>query len=184
MEVADSDEWRRQRERGTHGLREDAPMVNKETSSPDVSVRPISESDYETVLPFIAEYQRFYDAEPDEERNRAFFRRFIAPSQDGLLLGAWYEGRLVGFACLYWTFSSTRAAEVALMNDLFVDPDARGLGVGKALIESAADAARTRGSGHLEWLTHIDNRKAQRLYEQFRADRSSWFGYEIDLGQE
>jgi GNAT superfamily N-acetyltransferase len=159
-------------------------MDGKETSSHDVSVRPISESDYEAVLPYIAVYQRFYEAEPDEERNRAFFRRFIAPSEDGLLLGAWHEGRMVGFACLYWTYSSTRAAEVAVMNDLFVDRDLRGLGVGKALIEASADAARARGCRHIEWLTHIDNRGAQRLYEQFQADRSAWFGYEIDLGQD
>jgi GNAT superfamily N-acetyltransferase len=159
-------------------------MDSNEASRPDVSVAPISESDYETVLPYIAQYQRFYEAEPDEERNRAFFRRFIAPSEDGLLLGAWHQGRLVGFACLYWTYSSTRAAEVAVMNDLFVDPNVRGLGIGKVLIEASAEAARVRGSRHIEWLTHIDNRGAQRLYEQFRADRSSWFGYEIDLGQD
>jgi hypothetical protein len=36
-----------------------------------------------------------------DERNRAFFSRFVAPSEDGLLLGAWREGALVGYACLY-----------------------------------------------------------------------------------
>jgi GNAT superfamily N-acetyltransferase len=157
-------------------------MDSKETGGAGLAVRPVSESDYEAVLPYIAEYQRFYEAEPDEERNRAFFRRFIAPSEDGILLGAWHNNRLVGFACVYWTFSSTRAAEVAVMNDLFVDSTVRGLGIGKALIETSAEAARARGCLHLEWLTHIDNRGAQRLYERFQADRSAWFGYEIDLG--
>ena len=159
-------------------------MESNETRGGGPAVGPISESDYEAVLPYIEQYQRFYETEPDEDRNRAFFRRFIAPSEDGILLGAWHDDRLVGFACVYWTFSSTRAAEVAVMNDLFVDQTVRGLGIGKALIEASVDTARARGCLHLEWLTHIDNRAAQRLYEQFPADRSAWFGYEIDLQHE
>ena len=50
-----------------------------------VSVRPIAENEYEAVLPLISGYQRFYEAEPDDERNRTFFRRFLAPSDDGIL---------------------------------------------------------------------------------------------------
>jgi GNAT superfamily N-acetyltransferase len=145
-------------------------------------IKPLGEDDYERVLPLIAGYQRFYEAEPDEARNRAFFRRFLAPSDDGLLLGAWVGEELVGFATLYWTFSSTNAAEAALMNDLFVAEGHRGSGVGLALIEASVRAARDRGMRHLEWLTHIDNREAQRLYERTGAERSAWFGYEIPTG--
>ena len=74
------------------------------------------------LLPLIAAYQGFYEVEEiDDERNRAFFRRFIAPSDDGLLLGACERrGDLLGYACLYWHFSSTQAVETVLMNDLFV----------------------------------------------------------------
>lgn len=144
-------------------------------------VEALVEADFERVLPLVAGYQRFYQAEPDEARNREFFRRFIAPSEDGLLLGAWAGEELAGFACLYWTFSSTHAAEAALMNDLFVDHPHRGKGVGLALIEAAVEAARGRGMRHLEWLTHIDNRQAQRLYERTGAERSAWFGYEITI---
>ena len=52
--------------------------------------------------------------EIDDERNRAFFSRFLAPSENGMLLGAWRGEQLVGYACLYWHFSSTRAVERAL----------------------------------------------------------------------
>ena len=147
-----------------------------------VRIEPLVDGDYESVLPLVAGYQRFYQAEPDHERNRGFFRRFLAPSEDGLLMGAWEDGRLVGFACLYWTFSSVNAAEITLLSDLFVEEAGRGAGVGKALIEASVEAARSRGSHHIEWLTAIDNRRAQALYERVGADRSAWFGYEISLG--
>jgi GNAT superfamily N-acetyltransferase len=145
----------------------------------NVRVEPLPAEDYERVLPLIAGYQRFYRSEPDEARNRAFFRRFLAPSDDGLLLGAWSGDDLVGFACLYWTFSSINAAEIAYLSDLFVANEHRGEGVGRALIEASAEAARARGAHHLEWLTAIDNRDAQYLYERVGAERSTWFGYEI-----
>jgi hypothetical protein len=44
------------------------------------------------LLPLIAGYQTFYGAKPDAERNRRFFTRFLHPSDEGLLLGAWVDG--------------------------------------------------------------------------------------------
>ena len=142
----------------------------------------MAERDLHSALPLFAGYQRFYGAErPHAARNRAFFRRFLSPSDDGLLLGAWEGEELVGFACLYWTFSSLHAAEIALMNDLFVAESARGAGVGRALIEAAAQAAGERGARHLEWLTATDNGVAQRLYDRLGAERTEWLAYELAL---
>lgn len=146
-----------------------------------VHVRPLVASDLQAALPLFAGYQRFYEVErPDDERNLAFFGRFVAPSAHGLLLGAWDDsGALVGFACLYWTFSSVQAAHIVLMNDLFVVEAARGAGAGRALIEASVTVARDRGAHHLEWLTATDNAVAQRLYDRTGAVRSAWYGYEI-----
>jgi GNAT superfamily N-acetyltransferase len=146
-----------------------------------IRVEPLEEADYERVLPLIAGYQRFYLAEPDEERNREFFRRFLAPSEDGLLLAAWLGDEMVGFATLYWTFSSSHAAEAALMNDLFVAEGHRGEGIGLMLIEASVAAARGKGMRHLEWFTALDNDRAQRLYDQTGAHRSGWYNYEIPI---
>jgi GNAT superfamily N-acetyltransferase len=143
-------------------------------------IEPVTEEQFETLLPMIAAYQRFYEVEEiSDERNRTFFARFIAPSEDGLLLGAWDGEDLVGYACLYWFFSSTKAIETVLLNDLFVDPSTRGGGIGRALIEAALEVARERGAGHLEWNTAPDNHTAQRLYDSTGAERSTWLNYEI-----
>src|SRR3954447_26207311 len=143
-------------------------------------IAPISAPELEELLPLIAAYQRFYEvAEIDEGRNRAFFRRFLAPSEDGLLLGARRGGRLVGYACLYWHFSSLEACESVLMNDLYVSEEARGQGVGRALIEASAEVAREREVPHVEWSTAPDNETAQRLYDSTGAERTEWFSYEL-----
>jgi GNAT superfamily N-acetyltransferase len=146
----------------------------------ELEIAPIADAEFEQLLPLIAAYQRFYEVEEiDGERNRAFFRRFLAPSEDGLLLGARREGRLVGYACLYWHFSSLEAVESVLMNDLYVAEDARGRGVGRALIEATAEVARERGVPFVEWSTAPDNRTAQRLYDSTGAKRSEWVTYEL-----
>jgi GNAT superfamily N-acetyltransferase len=145
-------------------------------------IEPIGIDQIDTLLPLIAAYQRFYAVEEiDAERNRAFFSRFIAPSDDGVLLGAWREGELLGYACLYWHFTSLVPAETVLMNDLYVDPSSRGEGVGRALIEASAAVARNRGAHHLEWATAPDNETARRLYDSTGAERSEWIEYELGL---
>jgi len=146
----------------------------------ELEIAPVAVEEFEQLLPLIAAYQRFYEvAEIDEERNHTFFRRFVAPSEDGLLLGARRDEEFLGYACLYWHFSSTEACESVLMNDLFVTPDARGKGVGRALIETTVEVARERGVPFVEWSTAPDNKTAQRLYDATGAERTEWFSYEL-----
>jgi GNAT superfamily N-acetyltransferase len=148
----------------------------------ELRVEPIAAAHMERLLPLIAAYQRFYEVEEiDDERNRAFFSRFLAPSDDGELLGAWRDGELLGYACLYWSFTSLVPAETVLMNDLYVTEAARGRGVGRALIDASAAVGRERGAQRLEWVTQTSNETAQRLYDSTGAERSEWIEYELSL---
>ena len=139
-------------------------------------------ADLDDVLPLFAGYQRFYTGAAQEDaKNRAFLERFVSGEAGRLLVARDdADGAALGFANLYWTFSSTLAEEHVLLNDLFVTERARGQGVGLALIEAARAVARERGSKTLSWQTALDNRTAQRLYERTEADRSSWFEYELE----
>ena len=142
-------------------------------------IAPATEADLDAVLPLFAGYQVFYTGEQQpDDKNRAFLSRFVS-GDAGRLLVARDGGEIVGFANLYWTFSSTTAEEHVLMNDLFVSDAARGRDVGHALIEASRDVARERGSAALSWETALDNRRAQRLYERFDAERHVWFEYEL-----
>jgi len=145
-------------------------------------IEPIAAEQMGDLLPLIADYQRFYEVEDvDDERNREFFTRFLAPSDDGMLLGAWRDNELLGYACLYWTFTSLVPAEIVLMNDLYVRRAARGGGLGRALIEASAAVARERGAHHLQWVTAPDNETAQRLYDSTGAVREPSIEYELEL---
>ena len=93
----------------------------------------------------IADYQRFYAGTArDDAHNAAFFGRFVAPSERGMLIAAYDDdapdgAAPAGYACLYWTYSSVSATDVVLMNDLYVRPERRGGGVGEALVAATVD---------------------------------------------
>jgi GNAT superfamily N-acetyltransferase len=150
-----------------------------------MDIRPVDSGALDAVLPLIAAYQRFYGVEgPDEARNRAFWSRFTVPDGDrGVLLAAYDDGRPAGFATVYWAWESIAARDAAVLNDLYVDDTARGSGTGRALMEAAFAAARDRGLEAISWMTALDNRRAQRLYETIDGStRDVWFEYGVDLG--
>lgn len=147
-----------------------------------VDIKPVTELEFSQVEPLIVAYQTFYEVEDiDEERNRKFFSRFIGNSHSGWLLGASENGVPLGFGCFYRHKSSLTATNIVLMNDLYVIPEARGKGVGRALIEAGVNLAREWGASHLSWATAPDNETAQRLYDSFDVEKSTWLEYEIKV---
>lgn len=153
-------------------------------SRPDakLEIRVIRAEELESFLPLIEDYQRFYQVPGTARgRNRGFFGRLIAPSQFGLLLGAWRGEIPIGYACLHWTLDSVAVRETVTLNDLWVIEKERGAGVGRALIAGAADHARARGAQALVWETAPDNYQAQRLYDSLTSKRDTWIHYELPL---
>lgn len=152
------------------------------TMAATIHIEPVAARQLDSLLPLIAAYQRFYEVEEiDERRNRGFFSRFLAPSEHGMLLGAWRGDEPLGYACLYWHFDSLRAEETVLLNDLYVVEAARGQGVGRSLIEASAKIARERGAGCLHWVTAPDNKAARHLYDSTSAESEPAIEYELRL---
>src|SRR5947209_2507199 len=146
-------------------------------------VSEVGEEDLADLLPLMADYCAFYEASPPPDQLAALSRALLDdPETEGLQLLARDEQSVaVGFATLYWTWSTTRASRLAVMNDLFVSPEARGAGAGRALIDACAERARARGCTALEWQTAPDNHTAQRVYDATGAERSTWITYELRL---
>ena len=149
-----------------------------------MAVRSAREGDVEATLPLMRGYCEFYGADPPDGGLREMARALIAaPDSEGMFLVAVDDGdRPVGFAAVGWKWSSLRAARVAILEDLFVDPSARGAGHADALIETCAERAREHGAPAMLWVTALDNHRAQAVYDRVGAHGEQWLEYELELG--
>jgi GNAT superfamily N-acetyltransferase len=148
-----------------------------------VEIDSASESDLPALLPLLRAYCDFYGASPSDDGLTAMVRALIgAPDADGMLLVARDgDAAPVGFATVGWKWSSLRAARIAVMEDLFVAPEARGQGTADGLIRACADRAREHGAPVLSWQTATDNHRAQAVYERVGATGDAWLEYELEL---
>jgi ribosomal protein S18 acetylase RimI-like enzyme len=148
-----------------------------------MQIETVTAATFEQVLPLIAAYQRFYEAVPDERRNRAHFGQFIGDSARGIQFVALDDaGQAIGFATLYFPMGSVTPGPYCLMNDLFTVPAVRGQGVGRALILHCLAYAQARGFDKIAWQTALSNATAQRLYDSLPTTRSGWYTYTLRAG--
>jgi GNAT superfamily N-acetyltransferase len=145
-------------------------------------IETVTPATFELVLPLIAAYQRFYEAVPNEGRNRAYFSRFLDDQTNGIQFVALDgDGRALGFATLYFPLGSVSARANCLMNDLFTTPEARGKGIGRALITHCLQYAKDHGFSSIYWQTAQSNTTAQRLYDSLNTTRSAWYTYTLPV---
>ena len=131
-------------------------------------------ADVGDVTPLFDAYRQFYGKPPDVEAARRFL--FARLSKDeSVLFVARIEGRVVGFVNLYPVFSSVHLTRQWILNDLFVAPEARKHGVGRALTERARQLAETTRANGLTLETAIGNQTAQKLYESLGWKRDDEF---------
>src|SRR4051794_17169244 len=149
-------------------------------------VAVVSEADLPELLPLMRAYCDFYGAAPADDDLLELSRTLIAdPEREGVQLIARDDaGEAVGFATIFWSWSTLSAARIGVMNDLFVASAARGGGVAEELIAACVEGCRDRGAVTLTWQTALDNRRAQGVYERVGARRSQWVDYSIDVAGE
>ena len=144
-----------------------------------VATRLAAVADVERVAPLFDAYRQFYGLAADLELAHGFLRERLLRGESVVLL-AEDGGSALGFIQMYPTFSSLRAARTFVLYDLFVDPAARQRGVGRQLMQAAADEAQRRGAVSLVLSTARTNSAAQRLYESLGWVRDEEF-YEYNL---
>jgi GNAT superfamily N-acetyltransferase len=145
-------------------------------------IEPVSEPDLPELLPLMRAYCDFYRVDPPDEALLAMSRCLIAdPEGEGVqLIGRDHAGRAVGFATVFWSWSTLSAARIGVMNDLYVASAARGSGLAEALIEACRERCAARGARTLGWQTAKDNFRAQRVYERVGGRRAEWLDYSLD----
>ncbi|MEO7911676.1 MAG: GNAT family N-acetyltransferase [Roseiflexaceae bacterium] len=147
-------------------------------------IETVTAQTFERVLPLIAAYQRFYKAEPEQTRNRAHFGRLLADHDAGIqFVALGDDDQALGFATLYFPLGSVTPGVACLMNDLFVVPETRSQGIGRALILHCLSYAKAHGFAKIHWQTALDNHTAQRLYDSLPTTRSGWYTYRLEAGE-
>ena len=141
----------------------------------ELTIRQATPSDLDHLAPLFDGYRQFYRQSSDVEGAKRFLLDRLRYNQS-IIFVAFQAGEAVGFTQLYPSFSSGAMAQILILNDLFVAPNARKRGIGSALLGHAAEYARQIGALRLVLSTEAENRAAQSLYEQhgWKHDTVFW----------
>ena len=153
--------------------------MGRERQDASFVIRRAVASDRARLTPLVRAYIDFYrEPQPAEERLDTLLALLSERPEIGVQFVAEKDGELHGFATVYLTYDTVAARRVAVMNDLFVAPDDRNVGLGRALIRECHEFARQNDCAVLQWVTAQDNARAQALYDKL-AKRTTWVTYEM-----
>jgi GNAT superfamily N-acetyltransferase len=136
-----------------------------------IQVRPLQPTDRTAWQPLWDGYNAFYGragatALPAEVTETTWARFFDGAEPVHALVAEDEQGRLLGLVHYLYHRSTTRIELTCYLQDLFTTPEARGRGVGRALIEAVYAAARQAGVKRVYWQTHTTNDTGRALYDK------------------
>jgi GNAT superfamily N-acetyltransferase len=145
------------------------------------TIRPAGLEDAGTLLGLIQALADYENLPPPDDEAR---RRLIAdgfgekPYYQSLLLEV--DGRALGYALYFFTYSTFLARPTLYLEDIFVLPQERRQGLGSELMRHLAREAIAHGCGRMEWQVLDWNRPALDFYERLGARRlSEWLPYRL-----
>ncbi len=145
-----------------------------------VTVRPIQSSDQERWRELWRAYQAFYEVELPQTVTETTWLRLLDDREPVFGLVAEKDGTVIGITHYLFHLSTWLENQTCYLQDLFVDPQARGKGVGRALIEAVYARADLVTGGRVYWLTHESNAAARQVYDQL-ARHSGFIVYRRNI---
>lgn len=130
-------------------------------------VRPLTRSDQAEWRRLWRDYLAFYETEVPDAVYATYFERLLGDDPrdlNGLI--AEIDGRPVGLTHYLFHRHGWKIEDVCYLQDLYADPQVRGRGVGRALIQAVYDAADAAGAPSVYWLTQDFNAEARKLYDR------------------
>ena len=152
--------------------------------TPLLVIREVDASDFGAWKPLWDGYNAFYGRSGDtalaQDITRETWSRFLAADEPMHALVAERDGELLGLVHYLFHRSTISRANSCYLQDLFTVPTARGMGVGRALIEAVDVQAREGGAARVYWQTHETNATAMQLYDRL-AEKSGFIVYRKPL---
>ena len=141
-----------------------------------IQISPLAAAHKSQWLPLWRGYQAFYKTDISVEVSDITWQRLLdlAEPMGGAL--AWRDGKAIGLVHHIQHRSCWTVGDYCYLQDLFVTDEARGLGIGRKLIEYVYAYAKAKGCARAHWLTHETNTDAMKLYNNI-ADRSGFIQY-------
>jgi GNAT superfamily N-acetyltransferase len=139
-------------------------------------IRPVGKDERAAWEPLWKGYLTFYKATLAPSASDVAWQRFHDPDEPMFLLGACVDGKLTGIVQYLFHRSSGTPGNYCYLQELFVAEGARGLGLGRGLIEAVYGEAKAAGASRVHWLTQTTNTQARILYDRV-ADDSGFMQY-------
>jgi GNAT superfamily N-acetyltransferase len=144
-----------------------------------VNVRAVNDNEFFDWLELYSGYGEFYETPLNDEKALLVWSWLIDSDHElNAYVAVDSDDKPIGLAH-YREFARPLAGGTGLyLDDLFVSPDARGAGVGTALISALKDKAARENFSVVRWITASDNATAQRVYDRL-ANKTSWITYDL-----
>ncbi|SDM01952.1 GNAT family N-acetyltransferase [Pseudomonas indica] len=147
-----------------------------------LSIRPAVPSDAAQILAFITELATYEKAAHEVVASVADIERtLLAERAPSRALICEQDGKPIGFAVYFYSYSTWLGRNGIYLEDLYVTPDSRGSGAGKALLRQLAREACDNDCGRLEWSVLDWNEPAIGFYDSIGAQpQKEWIRYRLD----
>ena len=147
----------------------------------NIEIRFANEKDTALILDFIKDLAEYEKMSNEVVADEDLLRQWIFEKKKAEVIFALEDGKEVGFALFFHNFSTFLGRAGIYLEDLFVNPDYRGHGHGKALIKKLASIARERGCGRLEWSCLDWNTPSIDFYLSLGAEQmNEWTVYRFE----
>ena len=135
----------------------------------NINIRELKESDKDRWLELWASYLDFYKSTLSNEQTEFTFKRLINHDQKMYGFVAENENEVIGFTHCLFRPSTWTETDYCYLEDLFVDSNIRGKGVGRALINRVVELAKEKNSKRVYWTTQEFNKTARVLYDSITS---------------
>ena len=133
----------------------------------EITIRHVQKDDFEQWNALWQGYLEFYESSVADKVTKTTFARLCDPEcHEQNAFVAEREGILLGFVHYIYHAHNWHLKQVTYLQDLFALPEARGLGLGRALIEAVYQSADANGTPTVYWMTQDFNADARKLYDR------------------